>query len=65
LAALKENEKNNGPEASVQAQILGEERTTLINAYMKNMTSGDVNSLKYCHAQQICKYAGLAANGIA
>ncbi len=63
MAALKEYEKINGPKASVQAQILGEERTNLFNAYMKNMTSGDVNSLRYPHAQQICKYAGLAANG--
>ena len=65
LAALKEYEKNNGAKASVQAQILGEERTNLFDAYMENMTSGDVNSLKHRQAQQICKYAGLAANGSA
>ena len=63
MAALNEYGKIHDAKASVQAQILGEERTNLFNAYMKNMTSGEVNSLTYRHAQQICKYAGLAANG--
>jgi len=58
LAALKDyTKKNNGAKA--------QERINLFDAYMENMTSGDVNSLKHRQAQQICKYAGLTAKGSA